>query len=184
MRKLQFITVVFAISIFIVGIAFAGDADEKPEKAEKVEKAEKAEKAETVELKAQTNCPVMGGKINKEVFTDIQGQRVYHCCPGCIEPMRANPDKYFKKAAAEGVLFENIQTNCPVSGKELKEKEVYTDYEGRRVYFCCAGCIAPFEKDPQKYLGILDEQSNAGGKAEEPEKQEKNEEKSEMHHNM
>jgi YHS domain-containing protein len=175
MRKLQFITIVFAISIFTFGLAFAGEGHEKHEKAEK------AEKAESVEMKAQTHCPVMGGKINKEVYTDIQGQRVYHCCAGCSKPLRENPDKYFQKAAAEGVIFENIQSACPVSGKELEEKEVYTDFEGRRVYFCCAGCIAPFEKEPQKYLGVLDEQSNDGEKAEEPEK---NEEKAEKHHEM
>ncbi len=167
MKKLQFITILFAALVFTFSLAFAGEGHDK---AEKTAKAESAEKADAVESKPQTNCPVMGGKINKEVYTDIQGQRVYHCCPGCSGALVADPDKYFKKAAVEGVLFENIQTNCPVSGKELEEKEVYTDYEGRRVYFCCAGCIASFEKDPQKYLMKLDEQSSTDEKAEEPEK--------------
>jgi YHS domain-containing protein len=167
MKKLQFITILFAGLIFTFSLAFAGEGQEKTEKAVK---SESAEKTDAVELKAQTNCPVMGGKINKEIYTDIQGQRVYHCCPGCSSKLVADPDKYFKKAAAEGVLFENIQTNCPVSGKELKEKEVYADYEGRRVYFCCEGCIAPFEKDPQKYLMKLDEQTATDKKAEDSEK--------------
>jgi YHS domain-containing protein len=121
--------------------------------------SDEAKPADTVkapELKAQTHCPVMGGKIDSTVYTDIQGQRVYHCCAGCIKPLQKDPDKYFQKAAAEGMLFENIQTICPVSGKELKEKTVYADYEGRRVYLCCEGCIAPFEKDAPKYLTLLD----------------------------
>ena len=33
--------------------------------------------------KAQTNCPVQGGEIDKEVFVDVDGKRVYFCCPGC-----------------------------------------------------------------------------------------------------
>ena len=28
-------------------------------------------------LKPQTVCPVLGGKINKDVYTDYQGQRIY-----------------------------------------------------------------------------------------------------------
>ena len=77
------------------------------------EKKQDAKTDAPKELKNQTTCPVMGGKIDSTVFTDIQGQRVYHCCAGCSEPMKKDPDKFFKKAAAEGVLFENIQTNCP-----------------------------------------------------------------------
>ncbi len=108
------------------------------------------------ELKNQTHCPVMGGEIDTTVFTDIQGQRVYHCCPMCSKGLKEDPDKYFKKAAAEGVLFENIQTTCPVSGEELEDKSVFTDHEGRRVAFCCDKCVAAFDKDPAKYLSKLD----------------------------
>lgn len=107
-------------------------------------------------LKNQTHCPVMGGKIDSTVYTDIQGHRVYHCCPMCSDKLKADPDTYFNKAAAEGVLFENIQTTCPVSGKVFKEKTVSVDYEGRRVYFCCDACPDTFNKEPAKYLEILD----------------------------
>jgi len=97
----------------------------------------------------------MGNKINKDVFTDIQSQRVYFCCPGCIEPMKADPDKYFKKAAEDGVRFENIQTLCPVSGEKI-DTTVSIYYEGRTVYFCCNGCVSEFEKDPSNFLNKLD----------------------------
>ncbi len=109
------------------------------------------------EFKHQTKCPVMGGDIDSTAYTDIQGQRVYHCCPMCSAKLKADPDKYFKEAAEQGILFENIQTNCPVSGEKLSKKEAYVDYQGRRVYFCCPDCIPDFNKDPQKYLKKLDE---------------------------
>lgn len=108
------------------------------------------------ELMNQTHCPVMGGVIDSSVYTDIQGQRVYHCCPMCSAKLKGDPDKYFSKAAEEGVLFENIQTTCPVSGEELKDKSVYTDYEGRRIAFCCENCREKFNKDPEKYLDRMD----------------------------
>lgn len=110
-------------------------------------------------LKQQTHCPVMGGKINTEVYTDIQGQRVYHCCPMCSKQLKADPDKYFKQAAAAGVLFENIQTTCPVSGEKLEDKSVYADYEGRRIAFCCEKCLPVFNEDPEKYLSKVDDAS-------------------------
>jgi YHS domain-containing protein len=113
---------------------------------------------ETVrELKNQTHCPVMGGKIDSSAYTDIQGQRIYHCCPGCTKALTKDPDKYFKKAAAEGILFENIQTSCPVSGKEITEKKTFIDFEGRRVYFCCENCIEPFKKNAAEYFIKMDE---------------------------
>jgi YHS domain-containing protein len=112
--------------------------------------------SEKTGLKNQTHCPVMGGKIDSTVYTDIQGQRVYHCCPMCSGKLKEDPDKYFKKAAAAGVMFENIQTTCPVSGKELEEKSVYADYEGRRIYFCCEKCWAEFDAKPTAYLAKLE----------------------------
>lgn len=107
-------------------------------------------------LHKQTVCPIMGKPIDSSVYTDIQGQRVYFCCRGCEGKLKADPDKYFKQAAAEGVLFQNMQKTCPVSGDTLKDKTVYSDFEGRRIYFCCAKCKETFAIDPQKYLKAMD----------------------------
>lgn len=105
----------------------------------------------------QTHCPVMGGKIDSTSWTDIQGQRVYHCCPGCTKSLKANPNKYFEESSEKGVRYENIQTLCPVSYEPLGENTNYIDYEGRRVFLCCEKCETSFNKDPQKYLDRLDE---------------------------
>lgn len=104
----------------------------------------------------QTHCPVMGGEIDSSLHTDIQGQRIYHCCPMCLNTVQDDPDAYFEKTAAKGILFENIQTNCPVSGKELKEKKVHTDYKGRRIYFCCENCVEPFTANATEFLNKMD----------------------------
>lgn len=44
----------------------------------------------------QTICPVMGGAVDKEIFTDYKGKRVYFCCPGCIDEFNKDPEKYIK----------------------------------------------------------------------------------------
>ncbi len=107
------------------------------------------------ELHAQELCPVMGSKIDKKMFLDMQGQRVYFCCAGCSDKFKADPDKYFKQAAADGVVFENVQKICPVSGEKI-DKKVYSDWQGRRVYFCCKKCRSLFPSSPDKYIKQLD----------------------------
>ncbi|MGA7875484.1 MAG: YHS domain-containing protein [Desulfoferrobacter sp.] len=54
----------------------------------------------------QTICPVMGGKIDKNVYADYQGKRVYFCCESCKQEFEKNPDKYLKKLEEEGVTPE------------------------------------------------------------------------------
>ena len=49
------------------------------------------------------------------------------------------------------------QTTCPVLGGNIS-KNIYADYKGQRVYFCCKGCDDEFKKDPEKYLQKMKEQ--------------------------
>jgi YHS domain-containing protein len=108
----------------------------------------------------QTTCPVMGGKINKDIYTDYEGKRVYFCCQSCVEQFKKDPAKYVKKLEDEGVTLEKTpvpQTTCPVMGGKIN-KSLYADYEGKRVYFCCAGCPEQFKKDPAKYVKKLEDQ--------------------------
>jgi len=51
----------------------------------------------------QQFCPVMGGKINKDLYADHEGKRVYFCCPGCREQFLKDPAKYIKKLQEQGV---------------------------------------------------------------------------------
>ncbi len=45
----------------------------------------------------QTTCPIMGTAINKALFTEYKGKKVYFCCPGCEEKFGAEPEKYIAK---------------------------------------------------------------------------------------
>ena len=58
------------------------------------------------ETKAQTTCPVMGGPVNKKLFVDADGKRIYLCCKGCIAPVKKEPKKYIAELEAEGVTLE------------------------------------------------------------------------------
>jgi YHS domain-containing protein len=56
--------------------------------------------------KPQTICPVMGGKIDKKVYTDYQGKRVYFCCSQCQNDFQKDPAGYVKKLEDQGVTLE------------------------------------------------------------------------------
>lgn len=115
-------------------------------------------KAAMPNLTAQTLCPVMKKPIDSAAYTDIQGQRVYHCCRGCEKELRAHPDKYFEEAEKQGIVFQNIQTTCPVTGDPI-DKKFDTHYKGRRVYFSSADCVTKFNASPATYLKKLDSKS-------------------------
>jgi YHS domain-containing protein len=62
--------------------------------------------AEEIDLKPQTVCPVMGGKIDKAVYVDYEGERIYFCCSSCKDEFLKEPEKYMKKIEDDHVLLE------------------------------------------------------------------------------
>lgn len=53
----------------------------------------------------QETCPVMGGKIVKDIYADHDGLRVYFCCKGCDATFKKDPEKYIKKLRDAGVTL-------------------------------------------------------------------------------
>lgn len=120
-------------------------------------------------LSPQTTCPVMGGAINKNLYVDYKGKRIYVCCEGCIAEVKKDPEKYIKKLAEMGQGVEIVavpkaatkkalapQTTCPVLGTPI-DKHLFVDYKGKRIYVCCSDCIAEVKKDPGKYIKKLED---------------------------
>jgi YHS domain-containing protein len=82
MKTLKLLVLALVLGIFAAGAVLA--ADPKP----------------------QTLCPVLGGNIDKNVYADNQGQRIYFCCQGCDAEFAKNPEKYLKKLQEQGVIPE------------------------------------------------------------------------------
>ncbi|MGM0461475.1 MAG: YHS domain-containing protein [Fibrobacterota bacterium] len=74
------------------------------------------------------------------------------CCP--------QGEKSSHDSAEEGEEHRELQaqTTCPVMDGNPISKDIYADYEGQRVYFCCPGCVSAFEEDPEKYIEKLREE--------------------------
>lgn len=49
--------------------------------------------------KRQTTCPVTGqklGSMGPPVPVSVKGETIYVCCKGCVDAVRADPDKYLE----------------------------------------------------------------------------------------
>jgi YHS domain-containing protein len=115
MLSLKMVGSITLAALFAVTIACT---KAEPPKTVPVPKAAVVEKAQ--QLKPQTDCPVMGGKIDKKYYADFEGKRVYFCCPGCIPEFNKEPAKYLKKLEEMGQEAENVPAQPANSTSESK----------------------------------------------------------------
>jgi len=59
-------------------------------------------------IKLQVTCPVTGGKIDKSLYVDHDGKRIYLCCKNCIAPVQKDPAKFIKAMEDSGVVLETV----------------------------------------------------------------------------
>lgn len=97
------ITIAAAVSVFGANTALAGEG--ACGHSGRCTAAEADEGA----AKAQSLCPVMGGQINKDLFVDHNGHRIYVCCEGCLARIKADPEKYVNKLKTEGTVLDRIE---------------------------------------------------------------------------
>lgn len=56
------------------------------------------------------------------------------------------------KAEPEAKTFNAI---CPISGEKVDPSAPTVEYKGKKIGFCCGGCIDKFKADPEKALSHL-----------------------------
>jgi len=70
-----------------------------------------------------------------------------------------HPHSHADMKSQEQPESEIEQTMCPVMNAPIN-KNFYTEYRGKKVYFCCPGCDEEFHRNPEKYLDKLPQFSN------------------------
>lgn len=70
------------------------------------------------------------------------------------ETKAADPKAAEGKMVFDAPQKEGVNAVCPVTGEAfvIKKDTLHSEYKGKHVYFCCAGCKGPFDKEPEKYL--------------------------------
>ena len=86
----------FIAAVVLVGIVLLAGCQKKSEPVTPSAPAIEAN-APTAMVIEQTICPVMGGAINKEIFAEYQGKKVYFCCPECKGKFEKEPEKYISE---------------------------------------------------------------------------------------
>ncbi len=95
-KKEKFLWVCLLALVLIIG-SISLNGCKKSEPAASDTSSEKAPEAASVTIE-QTTCPIMDGNpINKNIFTEYKGQKVYFCCTGCEDKFKADPEKYISK---------------------------------------------------------------------------------------
>ena len=74
-----------------------------------------------------------------------------------VGPIMLNSCQKNKSYTSKAIGTE--QTVCPVTGMAIN-KNIWTDYKGKRVYFCSPDCKEEFEKNPEKYISKLPQFKN------------------------
>ena len=75
-----------AFVVAIVGCKKSTPVDEHDEHSESISSTVSGE---------QATCPIMkGNPINKNIFTEYNGKKVYFCCEMCIDKFKAEPEQY------------------------------------------------------------------------------------------
>ena len=90
-------------------------------------------------------CP-----MHPEVIADKPGQ-----CPKCgmtLVPLKPEKDVNSMAAAMSADIEQKM---CPVLANMPIDRNIWVEYQGKKVYFCCADCKAKFQKEPEKYLSKL-----------------------------
>jgi YHS domain-containing protein len=73
-------------------------------------------------------------------------------CKKKEQPASTPPAEPNKTVSSE---MTTEQTMCPIMDGNKIDKNVFVEYKGKKVYFCCAACKGEFEKDPEKYIAKL-----------------------------
>ena len=114
----------------------------------------------------QETCVVsgeeLGGSMGDPIDYVYQNRLVRLCCKGCIKKLNADPDKYLSELDKAVVAKQKASyplTNGVVSGDKLGgDMGDVVDYvfANRLIRLCCKGCKKDFQKNPAKYLAMLD----------------------------
>lgn len=75
-----------------------------------------AKGAAETSVKKQTVCPIMGGSIDRSIYADANGKRVYFCCNGCPATFKKDPAKYIAIMEKDGITLDKTTAEDQTKG--------------------------------------------------------------------
>ena len=110
----------------------------------------------------QTACPISGGKVNEEQFSEVDGQKIFMCCGKCKAKVDgADSDEAkrelvfanasFEKAFEKEAEYDLTDIKCFMMPKRDVKEAKSVDHREGKVFFCCPGCVKKWNKAPEKF---------------------------------
>ena len=143
MRSIS-LSVVLNLILFLV---ILGNDEKKEEKAN-----DATQKNTVTQAGNQTVCPITGKKVDPKFSVDYQGGRIKFCSADCEAKFLKDPEAGFKKLEEAKEFVDSLQTECTISGDTLENYSKILEIPGRKIFFCCNGCIDDFKQNKKKFL--------------------------------
>jgi YHS domain-containing protein len=111
-------------------------------------------------------CIISGekfGGMGPAVDIIYKNRLVRFCCPGCPDQFKKDPAKFVARLDQAAIAKQSASyplATCVVSGDKFGgEMGLPRDVVvgNRLVRLCCPGCVAKFNKNPGKYLQMVDD---------------------------
>ena len=59
-------------------------------------------------MRLQTLCPIMKLPIDRKLYRDFEGWRIYVCCPGCLDEVGRRAEDIIREHRERGIEFERV----------------------------------------------------------------------------
>ena len=81
----------------------------------------------------QTLCPVMGYEIDRDLYVDYHGKRIYVCCYGCLDIVKADPDKYIKQLESQGLILEKVPVSVDEDRQVQPDADTHSEHQHQKI---------------------------------------------------
>jgi YHS domain-containing protein len=103
MRKVLPVFLVLGFVVMGLMIISCAEEEKSPKKVEEVATQDAGSQAP----KPQTTDAFSGNPINRNIYADYQGKRIYFCCANSKRQFESDPERYIAKFRELGVTLEN-----------------------------------------------------------------------------
>lgn len=99
------------------------------------------------------NCPACAKEVDKKLFVEHDGQKVFVCGRECQKSLRKDAAAAFAKAYPADKVIDVKNEVCPVQGKPVAEGKTVV-FQNHKVRLCCDRCVTGFKKEPNRFLAV------------------------------
>ncbi len=144
------------------GLATAPESSTPAEKTPLAKSPDAAPATKAGDPYSLSTCPISGGKLGSmgiPIVKSYGGREVRFCCKSCPPKFEKNLDASMAKLD-EAMIADQLPLyptdTSIVSGKKLPEKPVDWIYNNRLIRLTGESEKTEFQKDPARYLAVLD----------------------------